>query len=397
MRKLFQLTTISLLAALSFGCSKDSVAPDDNLDAKLTLKVECPPTEGSVTITPQKTTYTSGDKVELTAKPADGYEFKGWSMPDATVQTISTISYTITQDATLKAVFEKKGEAATCQVKATCDPNQGSVSISPQKEAYRKLDIVQVEATPKEGYVFDRWEGITASGSRATICIDGSLAIKAIFKKKEGTTEKPEFIFTAMRLRDKSGTYYLHVSAIFSPLAYQDEEATLKIKSKTYTMTYNQLNQNFADVAAGTPIAVELTHKSLSKPLSVTIIIPENFTPAAERLLLSTENNNKLTWKPLQCSGYYRRVLMGNSTGWVEFQQAFNLTTQTELTYSANELLNENEVVTNMPYTRYAITVVPANTVTNLPGFSANSRVVAMGSESKWVTNYKDANFWGIW
>lgn len=397
MRKLFQLTIISLLAALSFGCSKDGVTPDDDLDAKLTLTVECPPTEGAVTINPQKTTYTCGDKVELTAKPANDYEFKGWSMPDATVLTASTISYTVTQDATIKAVFEKKGEVATFQVTATCDPSQGSVSISPQKEAYRKLDIVQVEATPKEGYTFDRWEGITASGSKATICLDGSLAIKAIFKKKEGSIEKPEFIFTAMRLKDKNGTYYLHVSASFAPLAYKDEEASVKIKSKTYTMLYNQLNQNFADVAAGTQIAVELTHKSLNKPLSATITIPENFTPATERLFLSGENNNKLTWKPLQCMGYYRRVLVGNSTGWVEFQQAFSLTTQTELTYSANDLLNENEVVTSMPYTRYAITVVPANAITNIDGFSANSRVVAMGSESKWVTNYKDANFWGIW
>ena len=61
--------------------------------------------QGSVDLSPDQTTYHYGDEVTLTATPADGYEFAGWSGDLA--DGVNPQTLTMNGDKTLTATFEK--------------------------------------------------------------------------------------------------------------------------------------------------------------------------------------------------------------------------------------------------------------------------------------------------
>ena len=69
----------------------------------LTLHVDG---NGSVTITPEKTAYTQGETVTLTATPSEGYEFQGWSGDLTGTDNPTTI--TITKNTIITAHFTLK-------------------------------------------------------------------------------------------------------------------------------------------------------------------------------------------------------------------------------------------------------------------------------------------------
>ena len=69
---------------------------------------------GSVTITPEKTAYTQGENVTLTATPGDGYNFQGWS-GDLT-GTDNPTNITMTKNMTITAHFTIKQYTITASV-----------------------------------------------------------------------------------------------------------------------------------------------------------------------------------------------------------------------------------------------------------------------------------------
>jgi uncharacterized repeat protein (TIGR02543 family) len=80
----------------------------------LTIKVEG---NGTVNINPQKTAYKQGENVTLTAFPAEGYEFVGWS-GDITSQETS-INVTITKNMIITANFTLKQYVINASVSGT--------------------------------------------------------------------------------------------------------------------------------------------------------------------------------------------------------------------------------------------------------------------------------------
>ena len=131
-------------------------------------------TNGTVAKSPDAATYAHGISVELTATPATGYTFTGWS--GAATGTANPVSVTMDAAKTVTATFAIKTYALT--VSAT----NGSVAKSPDQESYDSNAVVQLTATPATGYTFTGWTG-DASGTTNPISVtmSGAKSVTATF------------------------------------------------------------------------------------------------------------------------------------------------------------------------------------------------------------------------
>ena len=134
-------------------------------------------TNGTVAKSPDAATYAHGTSVELTATPATGYTFTGWS--GAASGTTNPVTVTMDAAKTVTATFAIKTYALT--VSAT----NGSVAKSPDQESYDSNAVVQLTATPATGYTFTGWTG-DASGTTNPISVtmSGAKSVTATFAIK---------------------------------------------------------------------------------------------------------------------------------------------------------------------------------------------------------------------
>ncbi|MDD7913211.1 InlB B-repeat-containing protein [Polaribacter ponticola] len=135
-------------------------------------------TNGTVATNPNPTngTYDEGTVVGLTATPAAGYQFDGWS-GDASGATAS-VNVTMDGDKTITATF------SLIQRTLTINATNGTVVTNPNPTngTYDNGTVVGLTATPAAGYQFDGWSG-DASGATASVNVtmDGDKTITATF------------------------------------------------------------------------------------------------------------------------------------------------------------------------------------------------------------------------
>ncbi len=141
---------------------------------------------GSVTKSPDKTSYTYEESVTLTAVPNEGYTFVKWE--NGLNGTAETKSYTVTQSIQPRAVFEKKTYTLTVN-----DDGHGTVSPSGDV-TLEHGESRSISASPSSNYDFDKWTlesgdaEIANAGSRnTTVSITSNATIKAGFKLQPKT------------------------------------------------------------------------------------------------------------------------------------------------------------------------------------------------------------------
>lgn len=131
---------------------------------------------GSVTINPQKTIYANGETVTLTATPANGWGFGGWS-GDLTGRTTPIV---LTMDAN-KTVTANFKELFPVQVNTT---GNGSVIYSPNQPLHMDGDTVVITPTADTGWVFANWSGdLSGDTIPGTLLVDGSKVVTANFAR----------------------------------------------------------------------------------------------------------------------------------------------------------------------------------------------------------------------
>ena len=121
--------------------------------------------QGWVTISPEQETYPNGAMVVLTAKPAEGWQFKQWE--DGSVS--ATRYLTMTENKEVTATFEEIPEEPEPTTYYTLTMNtvgQGSITASPQASQYEAGSTVILTATPAEGWQFKEWEDGSISATR---------------------------------------------------------------------------------------------------------------------------------------------------------------------------------------------------------------------------------------
>ena len=168
--------------------------------------------EGTVTVSPQSSTYKDGTTVTVTAKPASGFQFDHW---EGDVQSSnSTIQVVMTKEKSVRAVFTKKEQTAiqvnqpstqeeqpvpreepVQQEQPTPAPvekktyslttkvnGEGTIQKSPSKTNYEEGETVALTATPKEGWIFQKWTvDVTSTNANISVTMNGPKTVEAVF------------------------------------------------------------------------------------------------------------------------------------------------------------------------------------------------------------------------
>src|SRR5437773_5038 len=130
---------------------------------------------GTVAKSPDHASYDHGSSVELTATPATGYHFVGWS-GDATGST-KPLSVTMDAAKSITATF-----AINTYALDVTTAGSGAVAKSPDHASYDHGSLVELTATPAVGYHFVGWSG-DARGSHnpLSVTMDAAKNITATF------------------------------------------------------------------------------------------------------------------------------------------------------------------------------------------------------------------------
>src|SRR5207249_6235588 len=130
---------------------------------------------GTVTKNPDQPTYTHGTVVQLTATPAAGWHFVGWS-GDAS-GTATPLSLTMDGNKNITATF-----AINTYVLSVTTVGNGTVTKSPNQATYTHGTVVQLTATPAVGWHFVGWSGdASGSASPLNVTMDANKSITATF------------------------------------------------------------------------------------------------------------------------------------------------------------------------------------------------------------------------
>jgi hypothetical protein len=118
---------------------------------------------------PDRSSYTDGEEVELTAQPASGWSFKEWKGALSGSDNPKTV--TMDADKSVTAVFvEDAAEEYTLTVRVE---GEGSVSRNPDKSSYTDGEEVELTARPASGWSFREWKGaLSGSNNPETIVMD---------------------------------------------------------------------------------------------------------------------------------------------------------------------------------------------------------------------------------
>jgi uncharacterized repeat protein (TIGR02543 family) len=130
---------------------------------------------GTVGKSPDQPTYDFGTVVQLTATPATGWHFVGWS-GDASGST-NPLDVTMNADKSITATF-----AIDTHTLTVATVGNGTVGKSPDQPAYDFGTVVQLTASPASGWYFAGWSG-DASGSTnpLSVTMDADKSITATF------------------------------------------------------------------------------------------------------------------------------------------------------------------------------------------------------------------------
>jgi uncharacterized repeat protein (TIGR02543 family) len=135
-----------------------------------------PSVGGSTAKSPDQPSYLSGTVVTLTATPASGYTFAGWS--GGLSGTANPAMITMTGNRTVAATFT----AIPTYTLTVTLPANGTVTRSPDQATYFSGTVVTLTAVPATGYVFAGWSGgLTGTTNPATITMNGNKTVAAAF------------------------------------------------------------------------------------------------------------------------------------------------------------------------------------------------------------------------
>jgi hypothetical protein len=131
---------------------------------------------GSVTLDPAGGTYYEDTVVQLTANPAVGYAFSGWS--GGLTGSTNPDSLTMTGNKAVTATFTQ-----IPPVQLTVSTvGSGNVTLSPTGGTYPVGTVVQLTAVPATGYGFSAWSGdLTGSTNPTNITMNTAKTVTATF------------------------------------------------------------------------------------------------------------------------------------------------------------------------------------------------------------------------
>ncbi|WP_242696350.1 InlB B-repeat-containing protein [Longitalea luteola] len=163
-----------------------------------------PSAGGSIARSPNASSYAAGTVVTLTATPASGYTFTGWS--GGASGTSATTTVTMNAHTTVTANFTSS-TGTSYTLTTTVSPSAGgTITRSPDAASYAAGTVVTLTATPASGYTFSGWSGgASGTSTTTTVTMNANTSVTASFTTSGGGT--------VLRIDDKSGTGIGYCSA----------------------------------------------------------------------------------------------------------------------------------------------------------------------------------------
>jgi uncharacterized repeat protein (TIGR02543 family) len=142
--------------------------------------------QGSIRVSPREDRYEGGTPVTLTARPAVGWQFNGWSGDQSGMENPITIIINSDMDVTANFTEITPGYYSL----AVSIEGQGSVTLDPAGGSYLPGTTVRLTAIPGPGWEFYRWYGdLTVSENPANINMDTYKSVTAAFIETSGNTK----------------------------------------------------------------------------------------------------------------------------------------------------------------------------------------------------------------
>ena len=135
-------------------------------------------TVGQGSVSPAGGSFDEGTAVSLTATPAAGWQFDGWS-GDLT-GSVNPSSLTMDANKSVTATFS---EVVVPQFTLTVS-TVGQGSVSPVGGSFDEGTVVSLTATPAAGWQFDGWSGdLTGSVNPSSLAMDANKSVTATFSE----------------------------------------------------------------------------------------------------------------------------------------------------------------------------------------------------------------------
>ena len=176
---------ITLVFFIILSCSKDSPIPDAVVPtpeptATFTLVVTA--SDGGSVNDPGET-HNENANVSLTATPADGYAFSGWT-GDASGST-NPLSVSMTSDKNIAASFIRLQYSLSVNRIGSGTVSQVLVESTEKNTDYDSFSTVRLTALPESNWVFYGWSGSTTeTTSEIEVVMEGTKAVTATFEER---------------------------------------------------------------------------------------------------------------------------------------------------------------------------------------------------------------------
>ncbi len=174
-------TTVTIDAAKTVTANFTQQAAANNYD--LTMSVS-----GSGTIAPSSGShsYAQGAVVDITATPASGWQFSGWT--GTGIADPKSAATTVTVDAARTVTAKFTQQAAATNYKLTMATNgSGTITPSSGNHSYAQDTVVKITATAASGWQFAGWTGsgiADPSSASTTVTMDAAKTVTAKFIQK---------------------------------------------------------------------------------------------------------------------------------------------------------------------------------------------------------------------
>ncbi len=214
--------------SLTMDASKNVVASFAPVPPSYTLSVQTVGS-GSVATAPDLPSYGQGTIVQLTATPAPGFVFTGWSGNAA--GATNPLLVTMNADTSITATFTL--DTYPLDVAVVGD---GSVAKNPDLPDHPYGSVVQLTANPAVGWTFTGWSG-DASGTTnpLSLLMDGSKNVTATFAN--GASH--EAFGTGCYEIDQSSFYQLFPSAAAASAALTGRSMVMTPVANGYSVQWN--------------------------------------------------------------------------------------------------------------------------------------------------------------
>ena len=125
--------------------------------------------------------YNAGEVVSISAEPAEGYYFSDW-IGGVEEPTNPTTTVTMDEDKVIIARFK----LLTYNLNMQVQPEEGGTTEPPAGEhSYPRDEVVDISATPAEGYKFLEWQGDVddATAQSTSVLLNSNKSVTAVFEE----------------------------------------------------------------------------------------------------------------------------------------------------------------------------------------------------------------------